>query len=131
MEARFDEFEGVPNPAVDAIQQRVGVAAQARQAAHLAHERAEQLLLSHLKPEQREQYLKTKTFEVIAKDSKRRYRVNYGYAGNVVLLSPDGTVLKTYCCHAKEDFPTPDHMLIQKFQLEHAEEAFLRVANAR
>lgn len=93
-----------------------------------ACERAKRLLDSMLEHQQREQLKTDRFFEVIAKHSKRRYRIRYGTHGNVRLLDDTGREVISYCAQPN-GVPTEDAMLAQKLQIEHDEEAFLRVAN--
>jgi hypothetical protein len=94
-----------------------------------ASERARTLLLSMLEVHQREQLQRDKFFEVIARHSKRRYRIRQGTHGNVRLLDAQGREVTRYCGQPS-GVPTEDCMLAQKLQIEHDEEAFLRAANA-
>lgn len=94
-----------------------------------ASERARTLLLSMLEVHQREQLQRDKYFEVIARHSKRRYRIRQGTHGNVRLLDVEGREVTRYCGQPS-GVPTEDCMLAQKLQIEHDEDAFLRAANA-
>jgi hypothetical protein len=94
-----------------------------------AEERADELLMSLLSPDQLHQYRAAKAFEVCTK-AGRRYRLTRAISGSVKLLGPDGRAMATYCAHlADHRIPIPDHLIAQKFLLEHHEEEFLRVAN--
>jgi hypothetical protein len=94
-----------------------------------AEERADELLMSLLSPDQLRQYQAAKAFEVCTK-AGRRYRLTRQISGSVKLLGPDGRAMATYCAHlADHRIPIPDHLIAQKFLLEHHEEEFLRVAN--
>lgn len=103
-------------------------AAHARQA-KLAHadKRAERLLLMMLSKEQRESYEKKRYFDVIAGQSKRRYRLHHGSHGNVKLMDGEREVI-SYCAQP-DNVPLGDSMLAQKLQIECDESAFLKVAN--
>ena len=95
-----------------------------------AAERAQELLLVHLTPEQRESVVKNKWFVVEGGKSKKKYRIKTtAAAGNVLELDPEGRVVASYCCHADHSFPMGDQHLTQKLMLECDEDAFLRVAN--
>jgi hypothetical protein len=93
-----------------------------------ASARARALLLSMLEVHQREQLQRDKFFEVIARHSKRRYRIRQGTHGNVRLLDAQGREV-THYCGQPNGVPTEDCMLAQKLQIEHDEEAFLQAAN--
>lgn len=103
---------------------------RARQAAReRAEERADELLMSLLSPDQLRQYRAAKAFDVCAK-SGRRYRLTRAISGSVKLLGPDGRAAATYCAHLQDTrIPIPDHLIAQKFLIEHHEEEFLRIAN--
>jgi hypothetical protein len=107
-------------------QQRLAERETAQKAASV---RARALLLSMLEVHQREQLQRDQYFEVIARHSKRRYRIRQGTHGNVRLLDAEGREVTRYCGQPN-GVPTEDCMLAQKLQLEHDEEAFLRAANA-
>lgn len=108
------------------VQRRATAAEQTRRE---ACERAKRLLDSMLDHQQREQLKKDRFFEVIAKHSRRRYRIRYSTHGNVRLLDDTGREVISYCAQPN-GVPTEDSMLAQKLQIEHDEDAFLRVANA-
>lgn len=92
--------------------------------------KAKRLLESMLAKEQREQLERDQFFEVIAKNSRRRYRIRRGTHGNVKLLDDAGKEVVSYCAQP-HGVPTEDSMLAQALQIEHDEDTFLRVANAR
>ena len=94
-----------------------------------ATDRAKKLLASMLTKQQREQLQRDRFFEVIAKASRRRYRIRYGTHGNVKLLNDKGEEVISYCGQPN-GVPTEDAMLAQKLQIEHDEDTFLRLANA-
>lgn len=109
------------------IQRKAELAAAERRA---AIERARALLLSMLTVQEREQYQREQFFDVIAKHSKRRYRIRQGSHGNVRLLDAAGREVASYCGQPN-GVPTEDSMLAQKLQIEHDEDEFLRHANRR
>lgn len=111
----------------DARHQRMLDESLAKQKA--ASERARALLLSMLEVHQREQLQRDQYFEVIARHSKRRYRIRQGTHGNVRLLNEQGREVTRYCGQP-DGVPTEDAMLAQKLQIEHDENAFLKAANA-
>jgi hypothetical protein len=106
---------------------RAAVAAEDRRK---ACETARRLLVSMLSHQQHEQLQRERFFEVIGRNTKRRYRIREGTHGNVRLLDEAGREVTSYCGQPN-GVPTEDSMLAQKLQIEHDEDAFLRVANAR
>lgn len=95
-----------------------------------AADRAAALLSDHLAPEQRETFEKQRHFVVHSRDGQRRYRVEYGTAGNVKLLNAEGKAVAKFCIHPVDSrIPTEDVMLTQKLMIEGDEESFLRIAN--
>jgi hypothetical protein len=108
-------------------QRRVAEAAKAHADA-IARARA--LLVSMLDVKQRKQYERERFFEVVARGSRRRYRIREGTHGNVRLLDDSGKEVTSYCAQPL-GVPVGDSMLAQALMLEHDEDAFLRVANAR
>jgi hypothetical protein len=91
--------------------------------------RAAALLREHLDAEQAKQFAKDRSFTVITKDGRRRYRVREGFQRNIDQVDPSGKRLRTLCAHCIEDLPVHDQMLAQKLMLEHREEEFLKMAN--
>jgi hypothetical protein len=103
--------------------------AEEKRLALVAEERADELLMSLLTPSQLMQYRAAKCFEVCTKTG-RRYRLTRAISGSIKLIGPDGRASATYCAHLSDHrIPIPDHLIAQKFLLEHHEEEFLRVAN--
>jgi hypothetical protein len=94
----------------------------------LAKERAMELLLSHLTPQQRETFEANKWFIVEGGLSKKRYRINMkGHLVANIDALDDGHRL---CAHADlHSVPMGDHLLAQKLMLQYDEERFLRIAN--
>lgn len=107
-------------------------AAEQRRIAEAASQRAEQLLLSHLTPEQRRTFEQNKWFVVEGGKSKRKYRIrNSGsLVANIDVLDGD-KVAHRLCGHvnSRASVPLADHLLAQKVMLELAEDDFLRLAN--
>lgn len=96
-----------------------------------AKERANQLLLEHLTPEQAETFSKNKWFIVEGGKSKQKYRIRDkgSLVANVDVLDGD-KVAHRLCAHAPiSDVPLHDNLLAQKTMLELDEEHFLRIAN--
>jgi hypothetical protein len=94
-----------------------------------ARDRARALLLSMLDQKQKEQLQRDRFFEVIARGSKRRYRIREGSHGNVKLLDDKGREVVSYCGQPA-NVPVEDSMLAQKLQIEHDEVEYLKRANA-
>lgn len=88
-----------------------------------AQERAHTLLLSALDEEQAAEYTERR--------HGRRYCIKHGRQDNVFLVDDDGRLITEYCGHVGESVPDEDNILAQKLILEHDEDAFIRVANAR
>lgn len=94
-----------------------------------AQERAEQLLVSWLTPEQRGQYERDRCFEVVGSRSRRRYRIRHGRQMNVYALDADGREAQGYCFLPQGNLVEGDCMLAQKIALETDERAALKIAN--
>jgi hypothetical protein len=123
----------VPNP----HEGREYAAAIARNHPRTAQERARELLLSHLNPDQRHTFENKQWFIVEGGKSKKRYRIraNASMVMNIDLLemcNGKERVIQQLCAHLHLDAaPLPDHYLSQKLMLEGDEDAFLRIANRR
>ena len=87
-----------------------------------ARQRAEELLLAWLSPQQRLQYRTVGRFEVITA-AGHRYRV---CPGGVVRLDPRGWA---YCIEATTPVPVADELLAFKLLLETDEPRFLATAH--
>jgi hypothetical protein len=99
-----------------------------RQARIGAGERARELLLAHLTPEQRRTFEENKWFIVQGGRTKRQYKVhaNGGLNGNVEVMGENHRL----CAHCDQYImPFNDNILMQKVMLELDEDSFLRVAN--
>lgn len=92
-----------------------------------AKQRAEELLLSFLTPEQRDELQRLSHFHLIVGD--RKYRIKRGRSRNIELLDEAGKPIKKLCAHPIAYVPDADTMLAQKLMLETDEEAFLKLAN--
>jgi hypothetical protein len=95
-------------------------------------EKAMRLLKENLDTEQLREFEEKRHFHVHTKDGVRRYRIDWGIAGNVKLVEENGQPVprvKHYCIHPSGSWPTPDVMLSQKHMIEAEEEEFLRIAN--
>jgi hypothetical protein len=99
-----------------------------------AIDRARELLLENLTPEQRRTVGQNNWFVVEGGRSKTKYRINTGcgYSGNIEVLDQSDSVRHRLCCHVNTGrvaVPLGDHLLAQKIMLELAEDDFLRMAN--
>lgn len=94
-----------------------------------AIDRARELLIESLTPEQREEYDKNKSFIVFGQKTGKRYLIKDGRAGNVHELDKDDRPRHKYCAHPLMMLPNPDTMLAQKLMLECHEQDFLDKAN--
>lgn len=111
---------------IEAETARIQASVAKREAAESA---ARTLLLQNLDQAQAAEFTKSRQFEVISRDGARRYRVEYGTAGNVKLLNGEGKPVSKFCIHPQVLCPTEDVMLAQKLLLDADEEEFLRIAN--
>jgi len=94
-----------------------------------ALDRAQQLLLEHLTPEQRDTVRTLKWFIVMGGRTRTKYRIHTdrSYSANIHVL--DGEAVKHRLCgHIRDGVPLPDHLLAQKLMLEHDEDEFLKLA---
>lgn len=92
-----------------------------------AERTAEELLLSQLTVEQREEYERLQRFHVIVGD--KTYRLRRAWAGNLDVIE-DGTIRERWCVHPREQVPVPDNLLAQKLMLESgAAEELRQIAN--
>jgi hypothetical protein len=96
----------------------------------LSSEKAKQILLDHLTPEQRDTVEKNGWFVIEGGITGKRYKIKSGgVAGNIEELDDNGKMIAKYCCHLSHVFPQSDHHLAQKLMLEWNESEFLRLAN--
>lgn len=131
MRMRQDEARAAGQREARAVQAVRGEQEAARHRA--AAERARQLFLSHLSPEQRDQYDRDRSIIVVGQ-SGRRYRIrdNGSVNANIDVLRAgnDNVVEHRLCAHCRfGTVPHHDHLLTQKVHLEMAEDAFVRRAN--
>lgn len=95
-----------------------------------ATDRARELLMSVLTPEQKARYLKRSGFTVVGEHTGLTYLLGYNFGPAVF------TDRYTYCIHLADgyyypyEFPTDDHILAQKIILETDELYFLNVARS-
>jgi hypothetical protein len=98
----------------------------------VANKRAEELLLTHLTPEQQKTYRDNKWFVVQGGKSGKLYRINChgSFVGNVDVLESDKYSKPTHrlCAHLNH-VPNGDNWLAQKALLEWDEEHFVKTAN--
>lgn len=120
-------------PAPEVIAQRDAVwrreAAERQAERDKVREKAWKLLLSMLDKQQKDQLERDRFFDVVARNSRRRYRIHHGTHGNVRLLNDVGKEVTRYCAQPN-NVPAEDAMLAQKLMLEHEEDQYLKVANA-
>jgi len=110
-------------------EQEAAEAERARERAE-ADQRAQELLLSLLTPQQRESYLDKGWFEVRGSKGGRWRIRNKGQSGNVDLMPEIGEERDaTYCAHPPGGLPNADAHLAQMLALVTDEESFLRTAN--
>ena len=107
--------------------QRIAAEKKAKEDA-IADKRAEELLLSCLDAEQRQEYAKDKAFHVRCKLG-RRYHIHRSWSGHVARVSDTGKVFERLCAHPTTRVPLPDNMLAAKLMLETDPEHFRRIAN--
>lgn len=94
-----------------------------------AEERAEVLLLSHLTPKQKEDYVKHK-YICFKGRSGANYRIRAGsHVGNVDVMDKKGKEVMHHLCAHPTHVPMADTLLTQLFTLRHHEADFLRIAN--
>ena len=94
----------------------------------LAGPRAIQLLKKHLSTQQRDQYERDRSFEVVGCSTGRRYRIRYGYQINVEQLDRAGRCTHLLCFMPEGGLPIGDMLLAQKLALELFEDEAIRVA---
>jgi hypothetical protein len=88
-----------------------------------------ELLKSWLTPEQLASYEKTKSFEVIGSDTKKRYRIKHGRQMNIEEIDANGKRVRGLCALPEGGVVAGDCVLAQKLALETNEKQFLSVAN--
>ena len=104
-----------------------------REEREAARQRAEDLLMSVLSPEQQEDYKNDKCFYV--ESNGELFRINEGYAGNVQKLDPETKrIIESYCIHPNMyqgggHLPNEDAMAAQKLALDDDPDEFKRTAN--
>jgi hypothetical protein len=97
--------------------------------AHDTHARAEQLLMRHLSPLQRDQYRKRGWFDVVGGDTNQRYRIQRGHQMNIEVRDQSGGLVQVLCFTPEGHLPVGDVLLAQKFALELFEADTLKIAN--
>lgn len=113
------------------VEERAQLARDEHARREAAHQRAQELLLEHLSPAQRDTLTRNGWFIVEGGRSGTKYRIrNRGVAGNIDVLGNGDRVTHRLCCHAADGgIPQGDQWLSQKIMLELAEDEFLRKAN--
>jgi hypothetical protein len=96
--------------------------------AALAKERARQLLMESLTPEQWRQYRSDRHFDVIGGESGKRYRLWHCYQQNIEELDEAGNREWIWCFHPNEPLAVEDVLLAQKTALELFEGDALAIA---
>ena len=90
--------------------------------------RAVNLLKEWLSPEQLAQYESDRYFDVIGRQSGKRYRIRYGTAMNIREMDPRGRAAVGWCFVPHGTLVAGDVMLAQKIALETDERSALAVA---
>lgn len=113
------------------VEQQIAQQRELERHAHLAKERAQELLLSHLTPEQRSSVTAQGWFVVEGGKSKTKYRIRTAHAAaNIDVLDAKGDKTHRLCAHCRaSEVPLGDQLLTQKLMLECDEDAFLKIAN--
>jgi hypothetical protein len=93
-----------------------------------AQAKAQTLLQSLLSDDQLAHWQQQGYFEVVARGSRRRYRIFRGSHGNVYALNPRGEFVVKYCGQPS-GVPIEDMLIAQKLQIEYDEDEFLKRAN--
>lgn len=100
-----------------------------------AKEKARERLQKSLTPAQWKTFTATGAFDVIARPSGNRYRIQGGtYIGNIYRLDRDGRIIRSYCCHLYQawnpvNFPIEDHLLAQALMIRTSEAELLDIAH--
>lgn len=102
-----------------------------RQRRESADAQADRLLGFVLSEAQRKQYKRDRAFDVIVgrTGETRRYRIKYGWAGNVYVIDERGREIEKLCIHPDAQIPIADNLIAQKLLLESNEAEFRRIAN--
>ena len=107
------------------------VAAEEREAKKQeAKQRAKDLLLSFLSPEQI-QSLETMSAFVVRSELGRLYRIRTGRVQNIDELDDAGNIKAELCAHPRDYVPDFDTMLTQALMLQYNETEFRAIANIR
>jgi hypothetical protein len=93
------------------------------------HRRGILLLKENLSSAQRAQYEKRGYFDVVGRETGRRYRIRYGAQMNVHLLDTKGRPVCWLCFMPEGEIVVGDIMLAQKLAVELFESQTLKVAN--
>lgn len=95
-----------------------------------ARQRARDLLISMLTPDQRKEFDDSQAFTLLAQSGKR-YRITHGIIANIEALSRKGVVTHRLCAHPHNasELPVEDTLIAQLLHLRADEAGFLRGAN--
>jgi hypothetical protein len=96
-----------------------------------AKQRAEKFLVEHLTSEQAKQYTEQKKFRIRSHSGKLYELDCTKKMHNIHMVDDAGKRLMEFCIYQTGQCPLPDNHLAQKLLLEHDEQKFLKVANAR
>jgi hypothetical protein len=94
-----------------------------------AYKRGMTLLLEHLSPNQRKEFLRLGHFHVIGGTTGKRYRISRGRQMNVHQLDHENLRACVWCFYPVGGLVDGDVMLAQKLALELFEEDALAIAN--
>lgn len=99
-----------------------------RATARVAVQRAEDLLLSQLSPEQRVRYGRDK--QIVVHVRGKRFEIDAGRQhSNIREIGPDGRAVREFCCYQTGRCPLPDNALAQMLALQYDHDEFLKRAN--
>jgi hypothetical protein len=87
------------------------------------------LLQESLSPAQQEQHGRFGYFDVVGGNTGKRYRIEYGFQLNVLLLDNRGRTKAVLCFAPEGNLSAGDVMLAQKLALELFETDTLKIAN--
>lgn len=91
-------------------------------------QRATDLLLSHLSPNQQQNY-KNHDYFYVQSQTGKHYQIKAAGSCNVCLLNTKGNPTMRYCLQFQDGrIPLPDLLLAQKLLLEQNEQLFLKIA---
>ena len=94
-----------------------------------ASRRGLELLKSNLSPDQLQDFLTYRCFDVLVGATGRTYRIRFGGTMNVQELHPDGSCARRLCFFPEGELVDGDIVLAQKVALETFETEALAIAN--